>query len=386
MIYLDHAATTPILPEILNAMLPFLRENFGNPSSLHGPGRRARAAVEKAREQVAALVGAKPESVVFCASGSEANNLAIKGFAAAHAGLKSVHMIASAIEHPCVDQALRQTEASARNVAVSWAPPNREGVVEREAIERLLRPETRFVSLMAVNNETGALQPTEEVGRLCRERGIFFHVDACQAPGRMDVSRLGEMADAITVCAHKIYGPKGAAALIALPDAPLRALIAGGSQEGGRRAGTENVAALVGFGASAELAARDWPEWIQQARACEEALLASLEARGVAFELALPRGANAPGILNLAIAGLGGEELLAGLDLDEIAVSTGSACQSGAVEPSRVLAAMGFDAGRLKRSFRVSAGLASDPASMGQVAASVETLARRKRASLASAC
>jgi cysteine desulfurase len=298
----------------------------------------------------------------------------------AGAGLEA-RFVASAIEHPCVDQALRQVAgSSAGRFALEWVQPRADGAVSADSFEPFLAPPTRFATLMLANNETGAVQPVEAVGRLCRERGVFFHVDACQALGRMDLSRLAESADSITLCAHKAYGPKGAAALIVDPEAPLRAQIAGGGQEGGRRAGTENVAAIVGFGAACALAARDCASRAEQARACEEALLAGLDARGLPYKLALERGANLAGILNLAMEGLDSEELLVGLDLEGIAISTGAACSSGAIEPSRVLAAMGFPRERIRRSARFSAGLACEPAEMERVAAVVEMLAFRKSA------
>jgi cysteine desulfurase len=285
-------------------------------------------------------------------------------------------------------------------VDLSIIAPGADGVVDVAAVVAAIRPDTRLVSVMAVNNETGAIQPVREIAAACRERGVPFHTDACQALGRIDVADLAAetaagRADAITLCAHKIYGPKGAAALVLGPGAPaLRPLVHGGHQEGGRHAGTENTAAIVGFGVAAALAGRELAARSAHARACEAALLAAAARLGLPLSptlAALDEGAapgprrsprRAPGILNLRLCGVAADDVVIVLDLDGIAVSSGAACQSGMVEPSRVLRASGLDGTPLREAFRVSAGLATSPEriadDMAAVAASLERLARAR--------
>ena len=342
--YLDHNATAPVKPQVAEAVARAL-EMGGNPSSVHRAGRLARRAVEQARLKVAALVGARPREVVFTSGGTEANNLALKGI-----GLG--RLIVSEVEH---DSVLAAAARSGR--PVEWLPVDGEGVVDLAALERLLAANVgpTLVSVMLANNETGVIQPIAEVTARARKAGALVHCDAVQAPGRIaiEVGALG--ADLLTLSAHKFGGPQGVGALIVREDVPLAALQRGGGQELGRRAGTENVAGIVGFGVAAELAADDI-----ERRAEIVCLRDGLEnrLRAVAPEL-MVFGAGAerlPNTICIAMPGVAAETQVMALDLAGVAVSAGAACSSGKVEPSHVLRAMGVAEPEVGRAIRVSLG------------------------------
>lgn len=352
-VYLDNNATTPLHPRAREAMLPWLGETHGNPSSIHRFGQAARNAVEEAREKVAALLGARAPEIVFTASGTEANNAVLFHIAgtAANAG----HLVLSAVEHPSI------REAAVRLARGGWevtrVSPGTDGVVPAADMIAALRPETRLVALMLANNELGTLQPVAEVAAACRERGIPVLCDAVQAVGKIpvDVDELG--VDYLTVGAHKFHGPLGAAALWVRKGAEITPYLLGGGQERRRRAGTENVAALDGFGEACAAAAEEL--------AHRRTFLAGLRDR---FEAGLPQRvpgavihcAEAPRLPNtshIAIPGVEGESLLIRLDVAGFAVSTGSACSSGVVEPSKTLLAMGLSREEALSSLRVSFGM-----------------------------
>jgi cysteine desulfurase len=344
-VYLDYNASAPIKPAVVAAMTELLGR-VGNPSSVHGFGRQARRAVEQARERVAALAGAAPAQVIFTASGTEANNLALRGF-------PERAVLTSAIEHESV---LRAVPDAAR------IPVGADGVVDLAALERLLVDAGRpaLVSIMLANNETGIVQPIAAAAALAHRHGALLHTDAVQAPGRLALDDLVRDADLVTLSAHKCGGPNGAAALIARTDSQEgpHALLAGGGQERGRRAGTENVAAIVGFGIAAELAGGELAEAPSIAR-LRDALEAKV--RTVSNTLVVV-GADRPRLPNtscLALPGLNAETQVMALDLAGVAVSAGSACSSGKVAPSHVLAAMGLPRGLAAGAIRVSLGWAS---------------------------
>jgi len=378
MIYLDHAATTPLHPEVRTAMAQ-AGEAFGNPSSLHRTGRQARAALEGAREQLAASVGCLPREVVFCSSGTEANHLALRGFVGGLPAGIAAHAVISSIEHPCLRAAVRELADTRPGFTWSECPVGRDGVVLLDDLVPVLQPETRIVSLMAVNNELGTRQPVQQVGALCRERGITFHTDACQAAGRLQLKPLLAEAAMATLCAHKVYGPRGGAALVVREGVTLRPLMGGGHQEGERRAGTENVSACVGLAKALQVAEEHHGEWVAHVRACEDALAVALQELGIELDETVPAAGRVPGIWNMAIEGLQAEEMLIGLDLEGIAISTGSACNSGSVRPSHVLSALGLAPDDARRRVRLSAGLASDPADMVVAVRAIAELLRRKR-------
>ena len=357
-IYFDNAATTPLLPVVKAAMEPFWNENYGNASSPYATSRAARMALDGARTEVAKLVGAHADEIVWTGGGTEADNWALLGVAFANLDARG-HFIVSQIEHHAVlEPAQTLLELG---FEVDFARPNADGVVEPEEIERLLRPETLLVSVMSLNNEVGALQPVGQIARLCRERGVLFHCDATQSAGKepLDVDFSVENgsdggADLLTLSAHKIGGPKGVGALYIRRGTRMKPLLRGGAQERGRRAGTENVPGIAGFGAAAAWARAHLAEntaHLDTLRARFEAGLHQIGAQIVAESA--PRG---PHISAFIIAGKRAESLALSLDLRGIAVGTGSACASGALEPSHVLGAMGYDAKSAKSALRVSFG------------------------------
>jgi cysteine desulfurase len=362
--YLDHNATTPLEPRALDAMRPWL-EQCGNPSSLHAFGRRAREAVETARDQVASLLGASPQELVFTASGTEANNAVLHTVAETSSG---GHLVVSAFEHPSILAATAALER--RGFAVSRVRPRPDGRMQPRAVAEALRDDTRLVCLMLANNEIGALQPVAEVAALAHERGARVLCDAVQAVGKVpvDLDELG--VDYLSIGAHKFYGPLGAAALWVRRGADLVPFLVGGSQERRRRAGTLNVAALVGFGAAAELARVEGAEWARHAAAVRDAFETGLEAVGgtVVHATAVPR---LPNTSNVAFLGTDAEALMVRLDLRGFAVSTGSACHSGVVEMSETMRAIGAAEEEAIASLRISFGKGSDPARVPDLLAAV---------------
>lgn len=348
-VYLDHNATTPLDEAVFEAMLPYLREQFGNASSRHEYGRAARRAVDEARAQVAAAVGAHPTEVIFCSGGSEANNLFIKGAAAC---LKPGAIAVGATEHPCV---LRPAEQLARQ---GWRlhclPVDSQGTLDADAYREVLAERPRLVSVMLANNETGVIQDLPPLVAAARQAGAWFHSDAVQALGKLplDFRQLG--VHAMTVSGHKLGGPKGAAALIVDKRVELAPLIAGGGHERGLRSGTENVAAIVGFGKACELAAQKTVNDEVRCRALRERLESGLHALGATIFARSAR--RLPNTTYFAFAGLDGETLVGRLDRDGFAVASGAACSSANPEPSHVLRAMGVAPELARGAVRVSLG------------------------------
>jgi cysteine desulfurase len=363
--YLDYNSTTPVDREVLEAMLPYLAENFGNASSIHSPGQQARGAVDRARDSVAALLGAKPAEIVFTSGGTEADNLALFGVAAASTKTRK-HIVTTAIEHHAVLNSCQELER--QEIDVTYVPVGSDGVVDPQDIHRALRPETILISVMHANNELGTIQPVEEIGRIAAEADVYFHCDAVQAAGKLplDVNRLG--ADLLSISAHKIYGPKGAGALYVRSGTPLAPQLHGGHHERDRRPGTENVPGIVGLGKAAELArihlarndaaSSSESERIAALRdRLEERLLGEIPSVSVNGDA----GRRVGNTSNLTFAGAGGESLVIALDLRGIACATGAACSSGAVEPSHVLLAIGLSADDARSSLRFSLGRNTTP-------------------------
>jgi cysteine desulfurase len=352
-IYLDHNATTPIAPEVLDAMRPYLEDQFGNPSSAHEHGRLAREAVERARAQVAALLGCEQGSIVFTASGSEADNLAIKGVAFARLG-QGDHLITSAIEHPAVLGACRYLERRF-GYRLTILPVDRFGTVDPEDVRRAIEPGTVLVSVMHANNEVGTLAPITEIAGVAREHRIACHTDAAQSVGkvRVDVDELA--VDLLTLTGHKLYAPKGVGALYVRPGTQLDSLIHGAGHEHGLRAGTENVPYIVGLGAACALAAERLragaPDRI---RGLRDRLHAALRSSVPGLALNGHPEQRLPNTLNVSFPNQDGESLLA--RTSSVAAATGSACHSGRTEPSTVLTAMGIDAQRALAAVRLSLG------------------------------
>ena len=366
-IYLDHNATTPIDPAVVDRMTAILREEFGNPSSVHHFGQRAKAAIDEARSAVAALIGADPGEVIFTGSGTEGDNLAIRGVAEALEPTGKRHLIVSAIEHEAV---LNTAKAlTRRGWTVTMLPVDDSGIVSPESLRLALTDGTALVSVMHANNEIGTIQPVEALARLAHERRALFHTDAVQSAGKVpiDVKALG--IDLLTISAHKFYGPKGVGAVWLRRGLRLQSPMTGGKQERGRRAGTENVAGIVGMGvAAAQVRGKMADEGAQLAvlrDRLEEGVLASVT--GTAINGA--RTPRVPNTTNISFDRTEAESLLIALDLEGIAVSTGSACSSGTLEPSHVLKAMGFPAHRTQNSIRFSLGAANTDADVDRIVA-----------------
>jgi cysteine desulfurase len=352
-IYFDHNATTPVDPQVLAAMQPFFSQVYGNASSIHSFGQQARAAVEKAREQVAALVGARPAEIVFTSGGTESDNLAILGIVRASRA-KRKHVITTAIEHHAVLNTCQALQAE--GVEVTYLPVSAAGLVDPESVRAELRPETLLITVMMANNELGTIQPIEQIGRIAAEADVWFHTDAVQAAGKLpiDVARLG--VDLLSLSGHKLYAPKGVGALYARSSARLAPQSFGGHHQRDRRPGTENVPGIVALGKAAELALAGL--------ATEPARLAALRDR---FERAIldrvpstrVNGAGAPRVANttnITFSFIEGESLVIALDLKGLACSTGAACSSGAIEPSHVLTAIGLAPHDAHASLRFSLG------------------------------
>lgn len=358
-VYLDNSATTAIIPEVLQEMLPYFSDVMGNAQSVHSFGQQAKAAVEAARRRIATLIGAAPVEVVFTSGGTEADNMALRGIAEANAK-NGRHIITSAIEHPAVLASCEALEQS--GFTVTYLPVSEEGRINIEDIASAIRDDTILVSIMHANNEIGTLEPVETVGRLIAtfrksgRRYPYFHTDAVQSAGKVpiDVNTLG--VDLLSLSAHKIHGPKGIGALYVRKGARLAKLIHGGHHERGRRAGTENVPAIVGFGKAAEIACARLGE--RSTRMCElrDHLEDTVRLRLSDVTLNGDPGNRLPNISNLSFGGVDGEGLLIALDLKGVAVSTGAACASGSLEPSHVLTALGFDRARIRGSLRFSLG------------------------------
>ena len=367
-IYFDNSATTPVDPRVVAAMAPWQTENFGNPSSLHGPGRRAREAVETARAQVAALLGARPREIVFTGSGTEADNLALLGAIDA-ADLGPHHLATSAFEHPAVLETVRALQA--RGVAVSIIPVDGDGLVDPDDVRRVVTPHTRVVSVMAANNVVGTVQPVDEIGRAAREAGALFHTDAVQAIGKLSFDVAAEPIDLLSLSAHKLHGPKGVGTLYIRDGVKLGPIIHGGGQERGLRSATENVAGIVGLGRAAELAAAEMADDNARLVALRDRLIESVFAACPQAYLIGHAHRRLPGHVCLGFAGQEGEAIRLLLALDEagVAASTGSACSaSHSAEPSYVLQAMGFDPFRARGALRLTLGRFNTEAEVDRVA------------------
>jgi cysteine desulfurase NifS len=358
-VYLDHSATTPADPRVVEAMLPYLMEKYGNASSVHHFGQEARAAVDRARREVAALINARPNETVLLSGGTEANNLAIRGIAEA-AEAHGRHIITSQIEHSAVRGVCDALEK--RGWQVTRLPVYEDGIVRIEDVREALRDDTVLVTVMFANNEIGTIQPIKEIGALVRERRaqgqrhLFFHTDAVQAAGRIpvDVEELG--CDLLSLSAHKIYAPKGVGALYLRRGVRLSAQNVGGHQERERRAGTESVASIVAFGAAAELARKELNERAEHVRRLRDRFEAGVTERIEDIVFNGHRTNRLPHLSNISFRYIEGEGLLINLDLQGIAVSTGSACSSGSLEPSPVIRAIGRDDELARGSIRFSFG------------------------------
>ncbi|MGA2855834.1 MAG: cysteine desulfurase family protein [Candidatus Sulfotelmatobacter sp.] len=349
-VYLDNNATTPLLPEVFEAMRPYFAERFGNASSIHHHGQETRAAVESARESVAELLGCRASEIVFTSGGTEADNLAISGLAKG-----GDHVITSSIEHHAVLHACRHLDET--GCEVTYLPVDGRGLVDPGGVRRALRPDTKLISIMMANNETGVLQPVEEIGRIAAEAGVLFHTDAVQAAGKVatEVARIG--CHALSISGHKMHAPQGVGALYVRKGTRIRPLFYGGRHERSRRAGTENVPGIVALGKAAELAKAALDRGDDRKMAAlrdrlEQGILAQVDEAGVNGR----GGPRVPSTTNLHFDHIDGEAIVIALDLKGLAISTGAACSSGAIEPSHVLLAMGLRPDQARASIRFSLG------------------------------
>lgn len=350
---MDHSATTPVAAEVLQAMLPYFRDRFGNASSLHGFGREAKEALEQSREKVANLLGASPEEIIFTSGGTESDNLALKGIARRNRQ-QGNHIITTKIEHPAILETCRALEKE--GFSVTYLPVSEEGMVDMAALEAAIRPETILISVMHANNEVGTIQPIEEIGKLAAEKDIYLHTDAVQSVGKIatKVDSLG--VDLLSLSAHKIYGPKGVGALYVRKGTKLQSIVQGGGHERGLRSGTENVAGIVGLAKAAEMC--------EQSMAADGQRLSKLSERLAALVLGRVKDAwingtmkkRLPGSLNFGFSYVEGESLLLYMDSKGVAVSTGSACSSHKLEPSHVLLSLGLPPVKCHGSLRITMG------------------------------
>jgi cysteine desulfurase len=352
-VYLDHNATTPVEPEVLETMLPFLSAEFGNAASIHSFGQRARAAVETARESVAALIGARPQEIVFTSGGTESDNHAIFGIVEA-AGGHDKQVITTAIEHEAVLNTCQALEK--QGVSVAYLPVDRQGRIDLEALHRTISRETVLVTIMHANNELGTVQPLEEIGRIATEADVYFHSDAVQSLGKLPIDVRAMGVDLLSLSGHKLYAPKGIGALYIKSGTPLRQLLYGGHHQRGFRPGTENVAGIVGLGKAAEMASRSLTEEAKRVSALRDKLENGLLARVPDSTVNGGRSPRTPNTTNILFHGIEGEALVIALDLKGLACSTGAACSSGAVEPSHVLTAIGLPPEEARASLRFSLG------------------------------
>lgn len=340
-VYLDHAATTAVHPAVLEAMKPALTgELFGNPSSVHFFGREAKKALDKARNQAAAALGAKPEEIYFTGGGSEADNWALIGVMAMAKAQGKTHLITSQIEHHAILHTAEKLEKE--GFTVTYLPVDADGLVDPEAVRAAITDKTGLVSIMFANNEIGTIEPIAAIGAICREKGVPFHTDAVQAVGAVKIDVEAMNIDLLSMSAHKIYGPKGVGLLYIRKGVRIANLISGGAQERGRRAGTENMPGIIGLGKAMELAMADFEENNARLTQMRDALLARIEAEIPYVKLNGHRTERLPGNLNVSFRYIEGESLLLSMDLKGFAASSGSACTSGSLDPSHVLLAIGL--------------------------------------------
>src|SRR5436190_1246120 len=349
-VYLDNNASTPVLPEVFEAMRPYFGDSFGNASSIHHHGQETRAAVERARESVATLLGCRPAEVVFAGGGTEADNLAIFGLVR-----PGDHVISSTIEHHAVLNSCKHLQE--KGIDVTFLPVDDLGLIDPDDLRRALRSNTKLVSVMFANNETGVIQPVNEIGKICAEADVYFHTDAVQAAAKVPIQVKEIGCDLLSISGHKINAPQGIGALFVRKGTTLEPMLYGGSHERSRRAGTENVPGIVGLGKAAELAVRGFEngETVRMAALrdrLERSILEKVESAGVNGD----RAPRVPNTTNIYFDYIEGEALIIALDLKGLAVSTGAACSSGAIEPSHVLTAMGSRPDRARASIRFSLG------------------------------
>lgn len=376
IIYLDHAATTPVDEEVMEAMLPFLRDKYGSASTLYSIGREAKEAVEEAREKVAELIGSRPEEVYFTAGGSESDNWAISGVAAAKAG-KGNHIITCAIEHHAVLEPCHALEKQGWSVTVLEV--DSDGLVDVDELAASITDRTVLITIMHANNEIGTIEPVEDIGRIAKDRKVHFHTDTVQTAGHIpvDVEAIG--CDSLAISAHKLYGPKGVGAMYIRKGARVEKLIRGGGQENNKRAGTHNVAGIVGLGKAAELAIERMSSEAESTARLRDALIAGVEERIPDVRLNGHRTRRLPNNVNFSFDGIEGESMILLMDMQGICVSSGSACTSGSLDPSHVLMALGLRHEQAHGSLRMTLGKDNTRADVEKVLDALPGIVNRLR-------
>jgi cysteine desulfurase len=376
-VYLDHNASTPVHPEVLAEMLPYFGEVFGNPSSVHGFGREARDAVDAARDRVAGFLRARPDEIVFTSGGTESDNFGVKGLAWARG---RGHLITSKVEHHAVLRTCQALEA--QGFSVSYLPVDETGMIDPDDVRRALRPDTIAISIMHANSEVGTIQPVRAIGAIARERGIPFHVDAVQTFGKVEIDVDAFSIDLLSFSGHKIYGPKGVAGLYIRKGTKMVSVQHGGEHERRRRAGTENVPGIVGLGKAAEVRGREMKDEAVRLTALRDRLWDGVRVRVPDVRLNGHPTERVPGTANISYKNVESESIVLGLDLKGIAVSAGSACTSGSVEPSYVLVAMGVPLEWAMGAVRSSLGRSTTAEDIDYVVESIEPIVRKLRAAL----
>lgn len=376
-IYMDHNATTPVHPDVMEAMLPFFNEHFGNPSSIHWAGREVKKGIETARESVASFLKCDPKEIVFTAGGSESDNLAIKGVCEALKD-KGNHIITTRVEHPAVLNTCEYMEK--QGFQVTYLPVDMDGMINLEDLKNAVTDKTMLITVMFANNETGTIFPIAEIGKIAKERKITFHTDAVQAAGKvhLDVNALN--VDLLTISAHKLYGPKGVGILYVRKGTKIKPMIHGGGQERNRRAGTENVTGLVGMGKACEIAIRDMDSENERLLRLRERLHKGLSRKIEHVRLNGHPSMRLSNTLNVSFEYVEGESLLLNLDMDGVAASSGSACSSGSLEPSHVLTAMGLPHEVAHGSVRFSLGRSNSEADIDKIIEIMPPVVARLRA------
>jgi len=352
--YFDHAATTPMREEVLEEMLPYLREKYGNPSSIYSIGRESKKAIEEARDKVAAALGAQSREIFFTGSGTEADNWAVKGIAYANRN-KGKHIITSSIEHHAILHACKYLESE--GFEVTYLPVDQNGLVSPEQVREAIRPDTILITIMFANNEIGTIQPIAEIGKIAREKGVYFHTDAVQAVGNVPINVEDMNIDLLSFSAHKFYGPKGVGALYIRKGVKIVSFLHGGAQERARRASTENVAGIVGLGKAIELATANMDEHNKKLMELRDRVIDEVMQKIPFVRLNGDRYKRLPGNVNFSFEFIEGESLLLMLDMKGIAASSGSACTSGSLDPSHVLLAIGLPHEIAHGSLRLTFGI-----------------------------
>ena len=376
-VYMDHNATTPVHPEVLEAMMPFFRDQFGNASSIHWAGREVKKFLDEAREKVAALMNADPQEILFTGCGTESDNMAIKGVASTHQD-KGRHIITSKVEHHAVLHTCQFMEGL--GYQISYLSVDRDGLIDLEELRRSIRPDTVLVTIMFANNETGTIMPVQEIGEICREKGVTFHTDGVQAVGKIPIDLKKLPVDILSLSGHKLNTPKGIGAQFIRKGTKLSPLIHGGAQERNRRAGTENIPYIIGLGKACEIAQRNFQKRHEYLRNLRDRLQEGISQAVPHVELNGHPVRRLPNTLNASFLYVEGESLLLNMDLEGIAVSSGSACSSGSADASHVILAMGKSPLVAQSAIRFSLGLTSAAGDVDYVLEVLPRIIERLRA------